>query len=125
MAQWQSLHECLNHRYREQAPSHIFCPWSGSGLRGPEAFDGAVNRGFGDFQQMPHCQNLRPLRFLQQLPAIQRRRRSAVQQTGGVEQGVFEAQVFVDGVETLGGQVMVDGAVEGSAVFGGIDGWVG
>ncbi len=60
---------------------------------------------------------------LQALNGAIRSGRGAVEQTGGVEQGVFEAQVF--DLNTLGGQVMVDGAVKGSAVFGGIAGWVG
>ena len=74
---------------------------------------------------MPHRQDLRPFRALQQFTAIQRRGRGTVEQAGGVEQGVFETQVFVDTVEALGRQVMVDGAVERGAVFCGIDGGAG
>ena len=96
---------------------------SGRRFGGVQALDGAVYGGLGHFQQMPHRQNFRPLGSGQSLTAIECCGRSAVEQACGVEQGVFEAQVF--DVNALGGQVMVDGAVEGGAVFSGVMGWIG
>lgn len=90
-----------------------------------QALDGAIHRGLGNLQQVPHRQDLRSFGACQLLTAVERGGRRAVEQAGGVEQGVFEAEVFVDRVEALGGQVMVDGAVEGGAVFCGVDGWIG
>jgi len=90
-----------------------------------QAFDGAVDGGLGNFQQVPNRQDLRPLGAFQQLAAIKRSRRGAAEQAGGVEQGIFEAQVFVDGVETLRGQVVFEGAVKGGAVFEELAGWIG
>ena len=72
---------------------------------------------------MPHRQNFRPLGAGQSLTAIECCGRSAVEQAGSVEQGVFEAQVF--DLNTLGRLVMVDGAVEGGTVFSGVMGWIG
>jgi len=86
---------------------------------------GAIYRGLGNLQQMPHRQNLRPPWASQQLAAIERRCRSAVEQAGGVEQGIFKTQIVVDVVETLAGQVMVDGAFERGTVFCRIEGGSG
>ena len=74
---------------------------------------------------MPHRQNLRPFGAGEHFTAVERGGRSAVEQAGGVEQGVFKTQVFDHAVNAGGGQVMIEGAVEGGAVFGAIAGWVG
>ncbi|NCE86162.1 hypothetical protein DK870_17405 [Pseudomonas sp. Q1] len=72
----QSAFMSLTGRYREQAPSHIF-------LTVLQAFDGAIYRGLGDFQQMPHSQNLCPFGAGQQFAAIECGGRGAVEQAGG------------------------------------------
>ncbi|AZE73803.1 hypothetical protein C4K00_3581 [Pseudomonas synxantha] len=48
---------------------------------------------------MPHRQKFRAPWAIQQLATIQRRRRSVVEQGGGVQQRIFKTQVVVDVVE--------------------------
>ena len=70
-----------------QARFYILSCW----LQRLHALNRAIYRGLGNLQQMPHRQNLRPPQAIQQLAAIERRCRSAVEQAGGVEQGIFKS----------------------------------